>query len=194
MLRLAGSPSERSRIASARSSRSLPQNNSPSGGDEGRRAEDAEPLRLVGLLRAAAACWRRTARRRGRRRGRRFKPRRGSPISVAASSIRRPSANCGAEHRDGRNPRPSLAKPDQRDPRRQQAVLRERLGPPERQREVGAQPFQVAPHVAALGLVEIERRGVPALGLEDRPEQERPEAHGHAGLRRPAARSACAAG
>ena len=41
----------------------------------------------------------------------------------------------------------------------------------------GAQPLQVAPHVAALGRVEIERRGVPALRLEDRAEQERPEAH-----------------
>ena len=91
-------------------------------------------------------------------------------------------AELGPEHRAAEILAPAAGEPDQRHPRRQQAVLRKRLGPPERQAQVGAQPLEVAPHVAALGRIEIERRGSPALRLEDRPEQERPKAHRDAGL------------
>src|SRR5581483_7194882 len=76
------------------------------------------------------------------------------------------------------------AETDQRDARGQQAVLRKRLRLAERQAEVGAETLEIAPHVAALGRVEIERRTIPALLLEDRTEQEWPEADGDAGLPR----------
>ena len=93
-----------------------------------------------------------------------------------------------AKDRDGEILAPALRQPDQRHARGQQAVLRKRIGPAERQRRgPAAEPLQVAPHVAALGLVEIERRGVPALRLEDRPEQERPKAHLRRWPPRPAA-------
>ena len=100
---------------------------------------------------------------------------------VAASSIRRPSPNSARNTATAEilAPvlRPVLGEPDQRDPRRQQAVLRKQFGPPERQAQIRAQPLQVAPHVAALGRVEIERRGGPALRLENRPQQEGAKAH-----------------
>ena len=69
-------------------------------------------------------------------------------------------------------------------PGRQQAVLRKRVGPPKRQRELGAEPLEIAPHVAALGGVKIERRCRPPLGLENRSEQEWAKAHVHTGLPR----------
>src|SRR6476469_5593743 len=47
-----------------------------------------------------------------------------------------------------------------------------------------ANPRQVAPHIAALGGEDVERRIVPAERLEDRPEQEGPPARLHPRLRR----------
>ncbi len=67
-------------------------------------------------------------------------------------------------------------------PSGKKAVLRKRFGPPERQAQVRAQPLEVAPHVAALGGIEIERRRGPALVLEDRSEQEGAKAHLDTGL------------
>ena len=76
-----------------------------------------------------------------------------------------------------KNPRPSLRQG--RPARRARPAARRGNGSgrAERQPERGALPLAVAHHVAALGGIEIERRGVPALRLEDRPEQERPPAH-----------------
>ena len=51
----------------------------------------------------------------------------------------------------------------------------------QRQALGGAEARQVAPHVAALHRVDVERRVVPALRGEDRPEQEGPPAQRHAG-------------
>src|SRR5438309_4384521 len=56
--------------------------------------------------------------------------------------------------------------------RREQARARENGRPAERQPVLRAQTLQVAPHVAALRRVEVERRVVPALALEHRPEEE----------------------
>src|SRR5262249_55680183 len=55
-----------------------------------------------------------------------------------------------------------------------------RIGPPEWQPEAAADAIEVAPHVAALGRIEVERRIVPALRPQERSEQERPPAHRHA--------------
>ena len=43
---------------------------------------------------------------------------------------------------------------------------------------------KIAPHVTALGRIEIERGRVPPLRLENRPEQERPEPHLNRGFAR----------
>ena len=53
-----------------------------------------------------------------------------------------------------------------------------------------AKALHVAPHVAALHGIEVERRIVPALGLKDRPEQERPPVDRDPGAHRRRARRA----
>src|ERR1041384_3032158 len=82
-----------------------------------------------------------------------------------------------AVDRAGKILTPALVVADQRDACREQRVLRERLGQAERNAEFSALSFAVAHHVAALGGIEIDRLGVPALRLENRSEQERPPAH-----------------
>ena len=62
---------------------------------------------------------------------------------------------------DGKVLAPALRQPDQRHTRRQHAVLRKRIGTAERQIEAGGKPLHVAPHVAPLRLVEIEWRSIP---------------------------------
>src|SRR5262249_48226530 len=90
-------------------------------------------------------------------------------------------AELGAEYRAAEILAPALIEPGERHACRQQAVLRKRLGPPEREIQIRAQPLEVAPHVAALGRGEGERRGGEALRLEDRPQQERAKAHAYIG-------------
>ena len=159
------------------------------GGGEARRPEQAEPLRLLGLrpqprlvgIRSGRgehglrvdlqACKHLADGRRRRRSGGRRRTVRGTAATQKSS------------------PQP-WSSADQRDARRQQAVLRKGIGAAERHIQVRAQPLEVAPHVAALRRIEIERRGGPALRLEDRPEQERPEAHRARRRARPAPRSA----
>src|SRR6202044_1658534 len=46
----------------------------------------------------------------------------------------------------------------------------------------GARPLEVAPHVAALGRIDVERRVAPALCEEDWPKQERAPDKAHASL------------
>jgi hypothetical protein len=75
---------------------------------------------------------------------------------------------------------PSLLQAHQRNARREQRILRKRIGQAELQSELGAQPLAIAHHVAALRRIEIERRGVPTLRFENRTEQERAPAHRHA--------------
>jgi len=75
-----------------------------------------------------------------------------------------------------------VAKPNQGDSCRQNAGLRERLRSPDWQRQIGARPFDVAPHVVAFGGVEVERRSLPTLRLEDRAEQEGPKVNRDAGF------------
>ena len=70
----------------------------------------------------------------------------------------------------------------ERDARGEQARLRKRLGPLERNAHGAARPLEVAPHVAALGRIDVERRVAPALRHEDRPEQERAPDKAHASL------------
>jgi hypothetical protein len=77
--------------------------------------------------------------------------------------------------REGR--RPALVGAVERDPGGDEGVLRERVGAPARQAEARRLALHVAPHVAALGGIEVERRARPALRGEDRPEQEGPPAH-----------------
>jgi hypothetical protein len=87
-----------------------------------------------------------------------------------------PVGELRAENRPAKLLAPLIDQSDQRDPRGEHAVLRKRLGPAHRrQGKPGANPFQVAPHVAALGGEKVEGGGGPALRLEDRPQQERPE-------------------
>ena len=87
-----------------------------------------------------------------------------------------------AEQRDAKRLAPAVVERRQRDPRRQQAVLGKGIGAAERHVQVRAQPLEVAPHMPAFRRIEIERRGGPALRLEDRPQQERAKAHPHAGV------------
>src|ERR1700722_17862839 len=67
---------------------------------------------------------------------------------------------------------PSLVQTDQGNTGSEHTVLRKRRGPPKRQPVIGAGAFEVAPHVLALRREQIERRGGPALRLEDRSKQE----------------------
>ena len=66
---------------------------------------------------------------------------------------------------------------------RMQKDFEKRIGAAERQIEPRADAREVAPHVAAFRRIEIERRGLPALRLEQRPEHERPPAQRDAGNR-----------
>ena len=166
---------------SAASSRSLPQNSSPSSvvklGAPNRPSRCASSVcarsrALFASDRAAASTGD------------------GSICKVASTSSRTPIVvdpaavtELRAEQGDAKGLAPALIERDQCDARRQQAVLRKGIGATERHIQVRAQPLEVAPHVAALLRIEIERRRGPALCLEDRPEQERPEAHAHVGAR-----------
>ena len=59
-----------------------------------------------------------------------------------------------------------------------------RFGPSEWQIEIRTEPLEVAPHVAALRGIKIERRGVPSLRFEQRSKQKRAIAHRDAGVAR----------
>ena len=87
-----------------------------------------------------------------------------------------------AEQRRRKKPRPSRgrAPPARRAPPAGCFGEKDRGGGTAHQ--VRAQPLEVAPHMPALRRIEIERRGGPALRLEDRPEQERAKAHPHVGV------------
>src|SRR6202046_3648764 len=68
----------------------------------------------------------------------------------------------------------------ERHSRGEQARLWKRLRPFERKAHGAAGPLEVAPHVAALGGIDVERRIAPALREEDRPKQERAPDKAHA--------------
>ena len=161
--------------ASACSRRSLPQNISPSSEKKvgapkmpRERASSVSALSagLVGVglgalhdvvdveaeMRRRSPGWRRARRWRGPRR-----TRPGTPPS------RRSRPRAGRRRRGRRGRRAARSAGTDR------AV---RNGRPERRRLA----LHVAPHVAALAGIEVERRGGPALRREDRPEQERPPA------------------
>src|SRR5690242_13975495 len=82
------------------------------------------------------------------------------------------------KHGTAESRRPALPLTDQCEPRRLQPILREL-----HRRQLERQPFRltdalkIAPHIAAFRGIDVERRVVPPIGLEDRPEQERPPAH-----------------
>ena len=73
-----------------------------------------------------------------------------------------------------------LALKRQRDAGGEQARLGKGLRPFERDAHRLAGSLEVAPHIAALGGIEVERRVPPALRSEDRPEQERAPHETHA--------------
>ena len=148
------SPSER------RSSRSLPQNNSPSA--VMKLGAPNMPSRCASSVCARSRCLD-GVRCGGGERGLRIDVQARNQVAdhggiVDAAAV----AKLRAEHGRAKRLAPALIESGQRDPRRQQAVLREGIGTLERQLEVGAQPLEVAPHVAALRRIEIERRGGPS--------------------------------
>src|SRR3954452_15671739 len=150
-------------------------------GGKARRPEHAEPLSLLGLyVQPRLVCIRSGRGEHGRRidlQSRKHVVEDAVVVDPAAVTELR------AEYGDAKGLAPALIERDQCDPRRQQAVLWKGIGATERHIQVRAQPLEVAPHVAALLRIEIERRRGPALCLEDRPEQERPKAHAHVGAR-----------
>src|SRR5215475_9062837 len=68
---------------------------------------------------------------------------------------------------------PRLGAEPARDPRRQQAIARKLRGTTQRETERATDPLEVTPHIAPLGGVEVERRVIPTLRLEDRAEKKR---------------------
>jgi hypothetical protein len=73
--------------------------------------------------------------------------------------------------------------PFERDARGEKTALRERVGPPQGQPESAADALHVAPHIAAPGRIDVERRIAPALLGEQRAERERAPAHRRAARR-----------
>ena len=160
--------------SSASSSRSLPQNSSPScvtsvgAPNRPRRSASAVSRRRRSLTIDVSA----------------------SATALSSSTPRRPHrlldrrrivdrlalAELDAEQGPGKG-RPRLVGERKGDARGPEPVLRERVRPLERHADPLAPAFDVAPHVAPPRRIEIVRRGRPALGLEDRPQQERPPPH-----------------
>src|SRR6188472_1687778 len=166
---------ERVAQASAASSRSLPQNNSSPMVKEGAPNRPREPASAVcvfnaSLVSAALACDKRSL-------GIDAEPaeyctKRLLVADVLLLGIVRD------KHGTAESRRPALPLTDQCEPRRLQPILREL-----HRRQLERQPFRltdalkIAPHIAAFRGIDVERRVVPPIGLEDRPEQERPPAH-----------------
>ena len=99
--------------------------------------------------------------------------------SVARSAIGSALAEFAQRKPGGKNlPAPRLQAPTR--PARRAGSAAERARPPERDAHRVAGPRHVAPHVAALGGIDVERRIAPALRGEDRPEQERAPGEAHA--------------
>jgi hypothetical protein len=88
----------------------------------------------------------------------------------------------GAHHGAGKIAHPRLVGAEQRHPRGEQAAARKARRHLEGQAVALGQPRQVAPHVAALGRIDVEGRVVPAERQEHRAEQERAPRHLDAGL------------
>ena len=120
------------------------------GRGETRRAEQAEPLRLFGLGPQPRFV---VVGQRGRERRRRFDVELGKNGAHGFGVVDAPPVGeLRAKNRAAKILTPLIGQSDQRDPCGEHAVLRKRLGPANRrQGKLGANPFQVAPHVAALG-------------------------------------------
>src|SRR5205085_8961200 len=79
---------------------------------------------------------------------------------------------------------PVLVAADQCQPRCAERVLWKTGGQDKGETSIGSEALQIADHVAALGRIEVERRRVPALRLEDGSQQEWLPGDGHTGGRR----------
>ena len=112
-----------------------------------------------------------------------------SPMT-AGSSMRRTFAKLRSIDAAAKILAPRLLERDESNTRRQHAVLREMARAAATVIRDRRRALEVAPHVAALRRIEIERRILPALRLEDRAEQKGPEAHPHVSRRARARRRA----
>src|SRR5262249_48495741 len=129
------------------------------GGGEAGRVEHAEALRLFGLCAQPQLDG---IRPRSREHRRRIDVKRRQRVSdnrgiVDAASVR----EFRAEERTAKLFAPCLIEGNERHSRREQIVLRKRIWTAEREPKVRARALEIAPHIASLGRIEIERRGGP---------------------------------
>ena len=166
-LRRAAGPAAQSRPCS---SRSLPQNTSPSA-----VTRHGAPMIPISVARAHSALsrallawpWARSIVAAGS-----TPHSSSSALKVARSPIGKPWPNSATKTRREKLER-GVSFERERHPRGEQARLRERFGPLERDAHRAAGSLEVAPHVAPLGGIDVEGRVAPALREEDRPKQER---------------------
>src|SRR5262245_32382257 len=139
--------------------------------DERRRAEDAAFDGLLGLPLETLLVLRRPG---GREQRARVEPelleQRADHLRLRDLAILR---EVRVVHRAHEARRPGLVAAEERDPCGEEAIAREPGRRAERQPAGGADAGEIAPHVAPLHRVDVEGRVVPALGAEDRSEQER---------------------
>ena len=156
--------------SSACSSRSLPQNTSPSPA-----TRQGAPTMPISAAREHSALSSRFVRRRFRRARTSPRDRRRTWRARSRASPDRRSTSRGRIQpcRPDARMLPRLALKGQSDPRGEQARLRKGGRTLERDAHGLAGPLDVTPHVATLGGVDVEWRISPALRGEDRPEQKR---------------------